>query len=339
MIHFEARVPGKLVLLGEYAVLEGVPALGVAVDRQVTLTWTENISGQQTIELIPIHNGTIESPFQRGSQTVECRAPLALIEAVFNAFAPDHLAGGFGLTIDSSALFDQAGHKFGLGSSAAAAVGLAGLSNALVGGHHSLGEIHSTLCSMHQAGGGSGLDLAIALAGGLIEYQRPTSADEAAHWRALSWPRALSGLMVFTHQPASTPDFIASYQAWKTSDSGAWKKSLQSLESCVSQTMRALSQSDWGEFLAGFTEYGVRMGTMGGSMGREVVTAVHHQLRALGEGIGVGYKPCGAGGGDVGLFLTDDPDKLEGLVGRVMALGCQSMPLAVALEGLIIEQH
>ena len=37
MTAFVARAPGKLFLLGEYAVLDGCPAVVAAVDRYVTV--------------------------------------------------------------------------------------------------------------------------------------------------------------------------------------------------------------------------------------------------------------------------------------------------------------
>lgn len=93
----KASAPGKLVLLGDYAVLAGGPALVAAVDRRAV--------------------GATGGPIP----------PSAVVEAVL---ARAKLEGGRPELpeIDTRAFLDEHGQKLGLGSSAAVAVVTAALS-------------------------------------------------------------------------------------------------------------------------------------------------------------------------------------------------------------------
>jgi phosphomevalonate kinase len=135
-----AAAPGKLVLTGAYAVLEGAPAIVVAVDRLV-IADTARINADPPIEV--------------------CAA----------------LDGRPAPSVDASALM-QDGKKLGLGSSAAALVASLGVL-ALVRGSD-LREpgvrrvIFERAREAHAKaqGGGSGVDVAASTFGGVLSYAR-----------------------------------------------------------------------------------------------------------------------------------------------------------------------
>jgi len=350
MISWKASAPGKLVLVGEYAVLEGYEALGAAVNRRVHVTWQQREPMGQSVQLPPVVPTPMLDPFRSNSVVPEPAVDaLANIKAIFESFAPNALDQNFSLEVDSRALYwDDCGkdgrskegwNKLGLGSSAAVTVALAGLAVGL-NDQEVVGqaEIHRRLMALHQGGGGSGVDLATALHGGLIRYQRGKAIASPASWHECAWPSSLHGLVVWSGEQASTPQFIQAYRQWKSTNKAAWSQQMQTMAQCAGACIDALARGDVSAFVEGFTEYGARMGTMGGLMGQEIVTPVHQAIGQLAKRGGVGYKPCGAGGGDVGLCISDDLDALASVQQKLAAMGLEALPLGIDLQGLSVEK-
>ncbi len=333
-----ASAPGKLVLVGEYAVLEGHEALGLAVDRRVRVDWEGGSSSASAMRFAPLQDQIIPYPMDVRQWPASTQDAVRQVEAILAHWAPEALKQRFVLSIDSQSMYDPQGHKLGLGSSAAVTVALAGLSLALAGqSNYRLEEVHHRLMALHQGGGGSGIDLGIAMVGGVIRYQAPADSPSHALWRSVSWPASIHGVIVFSGQSASTPDFIEAYRAWQQDSRSQWASTLETMGQCAKDTIAALSRGDCTAFLEGFTEYGVRMGTMGGLMGRDVVTEAHSGFCEMARTMGMAYKPCGAGGGDVGLFLSEDRDQLASLQRRLAELQVESIALSIAQAGLLVQ--
>ena len=109
-----ARAPGKLVALGEYAVLEGAPAIVLAVDRHCEATLAQ--SGDDRCHLVTRTAVEEHWAFRRAE-----RSDVALVDLVSGAPRLPAWTG----TLDS-APFWSGGDKLGLGSSAAALTAWAG---------------------------------------------------------------------------------------------------------------------------------------------------------------------------------------------------------------------
>ena len=58
----------------------------------------------------------------------------------------------------------------------------------------------------------------------------------------------------------------------------------------------------------------------------------HERLHALANQAQVVYKPCGAGGGDIGIAVSDDPDQLNRLITAVTQQDSQNTFLTLDLE-------
>ena len=116
MITVSASAPGKIVVCGEYAVLHGAHALGMAVDRRVRVTVEP--SALQHWSVSTITSASSNHHFQIGREgSVEWGSDegLRLVEAVLDEFDTSELAPCH-INIDSSSLFQQSkGRKLGLG--------------------------------------------------------------------------------------------------------------------------------------------------------------------------------------------------------------------------------
>ena len=350
MIEWRASAPGKMVVAGEYAVLEGHRALGLAVTRRASARLRIDHAGPSQLKLDPISRESIDWPLDNRDRSPELAQAIDLIASAWKQWGPSGCLDSFFLEINTRALFNDHNAKLGLGSSSAVAVLLSGLARQLAKEHSQdpefiegadtdaeLREWHHRLWRLHQGGQGSGLDLATALTGGLIAYTQPSSSDTntnaQAQWSSLNWPQGLYGLVVWTGESASTPDMLKAYRDWRSRSPEQFDDVVGGLGRCANSLIEALQAGDVDAFIEGFTAYGGRMGTMGGLIERPIVTPAHAAVAELARKRHVGYKPCGAGGGDIGLMLSKDAKQLVHLTGAIEAMGMSSIELEIDANG------
>jgi phosphomevalonate kinase len=341
----EARAPGKLVIAGEYAVLAGGPGIAAAVDLPATARITTRSGGGNVLR-IPETGAT--HPFRwiaSGPPRWEQSAPGALgrpLEAVVETLYARRLLARAGdlppclieLSTDAFYWTDDAGsrHKLGLGSSAAVLVALCGaLLRFIGGGPVDQAELLALCWEAHrrfQGGAGSGLDVATALAGGVIaaEFDGPGTVPRVT---PLAWPRKLEALALWTGVSASTPALLARLKAWQDRDPPAAATALARLSGAAARCLAAWRTGDPGVVLDALADFagGLRVLDEGGNLG--IWSREHLALQSLAGRHGVLYKPSGAGGGDFGLAFSQSREDLEALGRAAEKQGflCLEMPL------------
>ncbi|HET8699764.1 MAG TPA: hypothetical protein VFO94_19930, partial [Gammaproteobacteria bacterium] len=169
-----ARAPGKLVALGEYAVLDGAPALVLTVDRYAAAS-IEPAAGPDC-RLTTLMPAADERRFAAGRPS-----GVPLVDLVSGASAAFGALPPWQGTLDSRAFFG-AGSKLGLGSSAAALCAWAGAFRAFAAstGVDAPPPTARELIELHRAfqgGRGSGLDVAASYTGGAIVYRLAGSSE------------------------------------------------------------------------------------------------------------------------------------------------------------------
>jgi hypothetical protein len=162
---FVARAPGKLVALGEYAVLDGAPAIVLAVDRYAEVAVGRATDGVCALTMYA--PDAVERRFAPGNAS-----GAELLDVVTAGVEPP-LA--WVATVDSRAFFAGL-EKLGLGSSAAVLCAWAGGFRALARSEgRSAPELNvAELIDLHrrfQGGRGSGLDVAASCMGGAISFR------------------------------------------------------------------------------------------------------------------------------------------------------------------------
>ena len=167
----KVSAPGKIVLLGDYAVLDGGVAMVGAVNRRATgEVVTENVDASSVVRAV-LEHGKRDVP---GS-----------------------------IRIDTSSFHTAAGDKLGLGSSAAVAVVASTL--VLDTGDES---VLSLAIEAHRAaagGEGSGADVAAAYHGGVVAARRQPSPVEPLPSRI----PGLTMSVLFAGKSAKTKDLVA----------------------------------------------------------------------------------------------------------------------------------
>jgi len=348
-----ASAPAKLVLLGEYAVLEGATALVAAVDRRVEVEIEQ--SERAEWRFVSDLGGGREADVHwsadgwKAAVTIDddswLRLPVQVSAAVLDAAGvkPEHLPA-CDVHMRSADLYrNGGGTKLGLGSSAAVVVALAA---ALRHGLRvwrldptapdRLTAYREDLALHHevQDGRGSGIDVAASFHGGLRTYERQDGANTE-----IRLPDGVALSVVWTGQPASTPAFLELVEATRTSRPGKYAARIEALASAAAHGIDACRRNDAAAFLEAVQASHVAMDALGTLCGLPIVSADHAKIAAVASAEGLAYKPSGAGGGDVGL-LFGPSDAALGKTGRLVEqAGYGLLDLAIDPEGVTVRRH
>jgi phosphomevalonate kinase len=355
MMEFTASAPGKLVLLGEYAVLEGAPALVLAVDRRAHVrieTRTDGVCDVHAPDLgVSGARMTVDGDALRWLCDEAGAAKLSLVEHVWQGLVREELAPeageGFSLHLDTSGFFNVDGAsraKLGLGSSAALTVALAS-ALAMFAGHADVLSDRTQwlrrLLHMHggwQGGRGSGVDVAASVAGGLIRYQLAGQAREPT-FTALPWPMAgVHCLFVWSGQSVSTHDFLQRLAQWRVNRAADYASHMKELGALSEAGLGALRRQDAQSFVDLTKAYAVALQQFGHACGLEIYSPEQKKLADMASEAGVSYKPCGAGG-DFGVVFADDIERLATFERAIVPAGMHVVPLGLDSDGVSSHMH
>ena len=332
-----ASAPGKLVLLGEYAVLEGAPALVLAVNRRARVT-LDTITNDNW-EIVSPTLG-LEASLHIGSSGVEWRgtpAPeLAWVALLFEQLPFAYDLAPCRIELDSDPFYlRHAGErtKLGLGSSAALTVALLGALHALarqsppgldqcIGAHRAI-----------QHGHGSGIDIAASLMGGLSHFELDNGAP---HRAAMCLPENLHWCCVFSGRSASTSAMLATVAAWREREPAEYARRLRELGTISSRGVDAVANHDAAAFVSSLHDYAQVLAHLGEASGTDIASREHRAIGALAADCGAVYKSCGAGGGDVGVTFAVDDTQLREFAARATQAGFPVIGLEADPQGLKI---
>lgn len=303
------RAPGKLFIVGEYAVVEaGEPAVLVAVNRYLHVRLREQSEPAQ-------HS---EGPYVDAAIRVidELRADRGLAERYF--------------TLETeSELEDESGRKYGLGSSAAVTVATIAALDRLYG--LNLDPLErlklALIATVEVSPRASGGDLAASTVGGWVYYRAPDraalhrhraehglasalacSAWESFEVRRLSPPNDTSLLIGWTGSPASTQQLVDRVSPAGAASHQQYAEFLAQSRSCVESFAHELDTA--GPLtLQAIHEARSLLRRLGSIKGIAIETDALRDLCDIAERHGATAKPSGAGGGDCGIALV--PTDLE----------------------------
>jgi phosphomevalonate kinase len=280
----EATAPGKLVLWGEYAVLAGVPAAVMAVNRFAKCTVRPREAGT----LLTATGFDMPAMEIKRLASGEVPAEAGLFRAAASALLGDPPAN-LAIHIDTSE-FQNKGAKLGIGSSAAALVVCYGALAALI---EEPVDLTRAIEAHHRfQGSGSGLDVAAAVMGGTIRFQKGIA-------ERLDLPEAIELRFIFTGESASTGKKLGSFSAWRERGHTA---PLDMLALASHSLFEHADDADaWHRYVDALRHLDLAAGL--GIFGTH-----HNILCELADTFGLLYKPCGAGGGDTGMVLGFDHD-------------------------------
>jgi phosphomevalonate kinase len=294
----KARAPGKIVISGAYAVLEGAPAIATAVDRYAVA----------------------DSGASAATATPEVLAAFA------GAPAP---------ACDASALF-QGSKKLGLGASAAILV--ATLAAKVASDRGPLGdvelaaEVFERALAAHRSaqGGGSGVDVAASCFGGTLVFRRGGERPEAL---AGKLPAGLVLEVWWSGRPATTSELIAKVHALRERASGRYVKLIEAQEAAAYEAELALGRGDAEAFVAALEVQRHALGALGAAAGAPIVDEAARALGDAAVAVGGVALPAGAGGGDVLVYggRRASPPEFAAVAARH---GYERLELTLAARGV-----
>jgi phosphomevalonate kinase len=280
-----ASAPGKALVCGEYAVLEGAPAVVAAVDRRVSVAWSNDPRPMPS----------------------EVETTLRLAEAELGPLPR-------WLSLNANEL-QQDRVKLGLGSSAAAAVAVAGASFATHGRDLGASEVLRRVFALALEGHasiapqGSGVDVAASTFGGFLRFTRTGNAIET---RPLERPNSLVIRLVWTGHAARTSELVGKVHGLRRADPETYGECMGRLAELSGHFASAFEAGDAAEVIVSAGSYATAMGMLGAAAGAPIVDARLERAAELATRFSGTAKPCGAGGGDVAIAFFLDPDAAKG---------------------------
>ncbi|MDJ0908909.1 MAG: hypothetical protein QNI99_06930 [Woeseiaceae bacterium] len=290
--------PGKVVLSGEYAVLRGAPAVAMAVDRRAVVTVEEGAAETVCVGL-------------------EGRTDTRLIDCVLDVQGQERPDAR--LTLDTAA-FSDGPDKLGIGSSAALAVAL---TTALAPKGSDVEQSLAAAQRAHrefQKGRGSGVDVAASSAGGIIVYRMQDASTQS-----IAWPAGLHYALFWTGKSASTTERVARF------DASSEHPATNSLCAAAEELADAWRRGSADDVLSEYVPYMDALQHFDSAHGLGIFDGGHAEL-AIADPDFI-YKPCGAGGGDVGIALSGDADRLREFAARAAEQGARKLDVSLDPRG------
>lgn len=341
-INGRASAPGKMVLLGEYVVLEGAPALVMAVDRHAYASfvahthrfWDIHAANlERRVRLVPSADGawTCTDP-----QAPELRFVLEVFQQCFQQWDQQIPYGT--LTLDTKDFFWNK-HKLGLGSSAAitcACWQALRHASSLSSNTEDLQASWETLHRLHhaaQGGVGSGIDIAASLHGGILRYQRPLDGPAQIH--RMPTNLGVDIVPIWSGHSASTAPRLQAFAQLKQDNPRLYWQLCEKLAVLAHAGTEFWSLQHKEAFLTVIDQYHDTLLELGQHMHAEIITHEHQQIAKLVRNCGAAYKSSGAGGGDLGIAVSPDTKTTAKLKKRLRTRGFQTLALSTAPKGLL----
>lgn len=342
----QVSAPGKMVLLGEYAVLSGAPAVVAAVNRRAAVETAHSPSSNWVVTAPGFSDRSAEFEIDadgaprwlvEGNQQAFILVDRLLRELSTGALVDLKSIGPLEMTLDTREFFESTGQgraKLGLGSSAALTVALVSALAARAGIDR-VGFGLQTMIDLHrhaQGGLGSGVDVAASVHGGVIRFQ--LEAERQATATPLALPSDLHLAAYWTGTSASTGSFLEALQKRRVESPKEVDVALEVLREVSSDGMDSLAAGSTPGFLSAVDRFWVALVALGRAIEMPIVSEPHQRLRSLAEEHGVCYKPSGAGGGDFGVAFAADRGPLQQLSAAARDSAFGVLDLAVDPRGV-----
>ena len=300
----KVSAPGKLLLLGDHAVVYGYPCLVTAVDKRLYVE----------AEIIDDENDDIITPQVKESRFV--------LESI--AYFKEQFQIKQSVRIKTKGDFS---HQVGLGSSSAVTVATFKALGLLFNKQMSLDELFqmSYRVNLLIQGVGSGFDIAAATYGETLEYVVGGKVIEPLHIKSLPLVVGYSGTK------ADTPFYIRRVAEAFKSKKEEMEKIFKSIQILVESAKGGLVSGDFslvGKCMNENQKLLVQLGVSTPKLDKMIISAI--------DAGAYGAKLSGAGGGDCMIALVDEKKRLN-VEKSIEQVGGEIIHVNVNTVGVTIE--
>jgi len=329
----KASAPGKIVILGEFAVLADAPAISMAVDRRASVSIEEHGEDRHLLQTFGYLQGQWEF---RANKTGKIEwlnvKPDQSIVFLFECFwyqANIKTNNYFKFILDTSMFYDIKNKiKYGVGSSSALIVAMAA---AFVRIFKIPKEINTLAHEVHfefQESVGSGVDIQTAIDGGIIKFHR--NKNHISRYK--EFPNNLLFKIFWCGAPVSTQNQIKRFN----------KLSQRSfIDLCNFSKKISLN---WGKnnnkvFFESFDSYIDLLKRFSDDYDLNLFANKHHDLVEIAKmQKDIVYKPCGAGG-DIGICIGSSKKKMNNFNELAKRKGFRFLDMSLERSGLLIKEE
>ncbi|AOV06702.1 phosphomevalonate kinase [Sporosarcina ureilytica] len=363
---YRIKAPGKMMIAGEYAVLEPRQLAVVgAITRYVTVKIEEGTKNALSIPAFGLKEITWGDEPECLLSTKDPRLRFiqnALVVATRFLREKNVPIQKCSITTLSELDDKNSGVKYGLGSSAAITVAVV---TAMIKFHLSdeddvsqdtifkLAVIAHFLTQQN----GSGADIAAAVYGGLLAYctfngdwlteklenDEPFATLVEQHWPDLMIERlnpseAFSMSVGWTKKSAATGPMVNKVQAFQLESPLMYARFLEESHAAVTRFIQGIKTNHQQDVLAAIRENRLLLKRLGEDAGVPIETAELTNLCQIAEKFGSG-KPSGAGGGDCGIAFLNDPEQKHNLIEAWQAAGIEPLDLEISNSGVTFIEY
>jgi phosphomevalonate kinase len=281
--------PGKVFVVGEYAVLEEGSAVQAAIARYAKAQFIPRMESMPPLMAEIVRRMKSE------------------LGEVASALPP----GGVMVTSDD---FRRDGQLGGLGSSAAIAVASAGavlecLGLAIEPRRQQIHRVADAARRAVQGNVGSGADTAASTYGGLVRITRPKG--KSIEVAPMTPPGGLHVVLFSAGASIPSHQVVEGIQRYATIEPGRFGKAMAELRETAQHFIAQVETGSASGAIASAGQYGERLQELCGMAGVPIVTEAFARAADLAREFGGIAKPTGAGGGALGVALFATPEAVR----------------------------
>lgn len=360
--------PGKLMIAGEWTVLEGHACIVAAVNKRVCAEIAENGEISVSIDNFKIKdvkavyaNNTLDWINADGEQAKKLVFTKAAIEAALQYLEQRK---PFKLRTWGEKSQTKTGSetkKIGFGSSAAAVVAVVGAILAFHGidvnkNRNVIYKLSAIAHYFAQGKIGSAFDIAASVYGGIIAYNRFDSAWLSEQFEsnksvrdiiAMEWPgfraekintpKDFILLVCWTKGSASTTAMIKQMNLFREKNPGKYEMIYDNIGKLTDELVRVWKKEDGREITELLRSNENLLRELGAESGVNIETPELKKLSDIANNAGAAGKLSGAGGGDCGIAICFDEKTAKKIKDGWKAAGLYPIDVDIDKEGVKLE--
>ena len=348
-----AKAPGKMILIGEYAVLYGAEALVCAMDCFASVNLIS--SGHNQFEISSPSLSITNLPFkvlEPGKIKFGNQADLDAIDKLhffrivfeevnkivhFNHkdIRPAHIE------IGTEDFYSADGnYKYGFGSSAAMTVALLEslLTSAGLLGLYNTEDFFQLAFQIHrmaQGNLGSGIDIAASVYGNVLCYNFENKNEiSVGRGQPVDCWDELLAVPIWAGHSTSTRQMVQRVITLRETSPKLFDQIMNALIRCSENGCRSYIRKDKFTFFESIREFNRILSDLGNKSKTPIVSEAHGKLIELLAGSDMVYKPSGAGGGDIGVVFCDSGNAVQKVRWTLKDTGFQVLDNRITGKGV-----